>query len=117
MSRWKMLRSLGQCCLGKMDLLMAGGAAEVLPVPLNCPLPLLRIHPPSMLVCCFLLLVSTAFGRLAKLCFRDASAIAWVAQTYVRVQTYMFLFHGISDNCCQGWVIRTFDVLYGIIRY
>jgi hypothetical protein len=33
---------------------MAGGAAEVLPVPLSCPLPLLRINPPSLLVCCFL---------------------------------------------------------------
>ena len=54
MSRCRMLRSLGQCCLGKVDLLVAGGAAEVLPVPLNCPLPLLRTHPPSLLVCCFL---------------------------------------------------------------
>ena len=31
---------------------MAGGAAEVLPVSLNCPLPLRRTHPPT-LVCCF----------------------------------------------------------------
>jgi hypothetical protein len=29
---------------------MAGGAAEVLPVSLNCPLPLRRTHPPT-LVC------------------------------------------------------------------
>ena len=48
---------------------MAGGAAELLPVPLNCPLPLLRTHPPSLLVCCFLVFTemgatSTAFGRL-----------------------------------------------------
>ena len=49
----KMLRSLGRCCLGKVDLPMAGGAAEVLLVSLNCPLPLLRLHPPSLLVCCF----------------------------------------------------------------
>jgi hypothetical protein len=27
------------------------GAAEVLPVPLNCPLPLLRTQPPSLLFC------------------------------------------------------------------
>jgi hypothetical protein len=45
-----MLRPLGWCCLGKVDLLVAGGAAEVLPVPLNRPLPLLRIHPLSLLV-------------------------------------------------------------------
>jgi hypothetical protein len=35
-----------------MALLVAGGAAEVLPVSPNCPLPLQRIHPPT-LVCCF----------------------------------------------------------------
>ena len=33
---------------------MAGGAADVLPLPLDYPLPFLRIHPPSLLVCCFL---------------------------------------------------------------
>ena len=33
-------------------LLVVGGAAEVLPVSLNCPLPLRRTHPP-ILVCCF----------------------------------------------------------------
>jgi hypothetical protein len=70
MSRCRMLRSLGRCCLGKVDLLVAGGAAEVLPVPLNCPLPLLRTYPPSLLVCCFLVFAeigatsSTASGRL-----------------------------------------------------
>ena len=31
---------------------MAGGAAEVLPVSLNCPMPLRRTHLPT-LVCCF----------------------------------------------------------------
>ena len=35
---------------------MAGGAAEILPDPHSCPLPLLRTHPPSLLVCCFLVL-------------------------------------------------------------
>ena len=35
-----------------MDLLMAGGAVKVLLVSLSCPLPLLRAHPPSWLVCC-----------------------------------------------------------------
>ena len=36
-----------------MGLLTAGGAAEVLLVSLNCPLPLLRTHLPLLLVCCF----------------------------------------------------------------
>ena len=31
----------------------SGGAAEVLPVSLSCPLPLLRTHPTSLQVCCF----------------------------------------------------------------
>ena len=51
-----MLRSLGRCCLGKVDLLMDGGAAEVLLVSLNCPLPLLKKPPPfvaSLLLFCF----------------------------------------------------------------
>jgi len=48
---------------------VAGGAVEVLLVSLNCPLPLLRTHPPSWLVCCFLVFAemgatSTASGRL-----------------------------------------------------
>jgi hypothetical protein len=34
--------------------IMAGSAAEMLLVSLSCPLPLLRTHPPSLLVCCFL---------------------------------------------------------------
>ena len=51
MSRRGLLRSLGLCCLGLVALLVAGGAAEVLPVSLNCPLPLRRTHPPT-LVCC-----------------------------------------------------------------
>ena len=57
MSRWRMLRFLGRCCVGKVDLPVAGGAAEVLPVPLTRPLPLLKTHPPSLLVCCFLVSV------------------------------------------------------------
>ena len=35
MSRWSMLRSLGRCSLGKVDLPMAGSAAEVLPASPN----------------------------------------------------------------------------------
>ena len=59
-SRWRMLRSLGWCCLEKVDLLVAaGGAVEVLPVSLSCPLPLLRAHPPSLLVCCFFVFAET----------------------------------------------------------
>ena len=47
---------------------MAGGAAEVLPVSLNCPLPLRRTHPPT-LICCICVfaavgVTSTKFGRL-----------------------------------------------------
>ena len=47
---------------------MAGGAARVLPVSLNCPLPLRRTHPPK-LVCCFCVfaamgVTSTKSGRL-----------------------------------------------------
>ena len=38
---------LGRCCLEKVDLLVvAGGAVEVLPVSLSCPLPPLRTRPP-----------------------------------------------------------------------
>jgi len=63
MSHCIMLRSLGRCCLGKLNLLVAGSAVEVLLVSLSCPLPLLRTHPPSLLVCCFFV-SSTASGRL-----------------------------------------------------
>ena len=47
---------------------MAGGAAEVLPVSLNCSLPLRKTHPPT-LVCCFCVfaamgVTSTESGRL-----------------------------------------------------
>ena len=52
MSRQVLLRSLGRCCLGLVAVLVAGGAAEVLPVFLNCSLPLRRTHPPAV-VCCF----------------------------------------------------------------
>jgi hypothetical protein len=51
MSRCRMLRSLGRCYLGWVDLLMA---AQMLLVSLSYPLPLLRTHPPSLLVCWFL---------------------------------------------------------------
>jgi hypothetical protein len=47
---------------------VAGGAAEVLPVSLNCPLPLRRTHPPfiSLLLCVFVAVgvTSTTSGRL-----------------------------------------------------
>jgi hypothetical protein len=65
-----MLISLGRCCLEKVDLLVAaGGAAQVLPVSLSFPLPLLRTHPPLLLVCCFFVFAkvgatSTVSGRL-----------------------------------------------------
>ena len=37
---------------GLVALLVAGGAAGMLPVSLNCPLPLRRTHPPAVF-CCF----------------------------------------------------------------
>ena len=47
---------------------MAGGAAEVLPVSLNCPLPLRRTHPPTLVcgLCVFAAMgvTSTKSGRL-----------------------------------------------------
>jgi hypothetical protein len=55
-SRRVLLRALGRCCLGLVALLVAGGAAEVLPVSLNCPLPATSKNPPpyiSLLFLCF----------------------------------------------------------------
>jgi len=52
MSRRGLLRSLGRCCLGLVALLVAGGAAGVLPVSLSCPLPLRKTHLPAV-VCYF----------------------------------------------------------------
>jgi len=68
MSRRVLLRSLGRCCLGLVALLVAGGAARVLPVSLKCPLPLWRTHPPTS-VCCVCVfaaigVTSTNSGRL-----------------------------------------------------
>ena len=69
MSRRGLLRSLCRCCLGLVaELLVAGGAAEVLPVSLDFPLPLRRTHSPT-LVCCFCVfaamgVTSTKSGRL-----------------------------------------------------
>ena len=56
-------------CLGLVALMVAGGAAELLPVSLNCPLPLQRTHPPTLLVCCICVfaalgVTSTKSGRL-----------------------------------------------------
>jgi hypothetical protein len=67
-SRRGLLRSLGRCCLRLVALLVAGGAAGVLPVSLSCPLPLRRTHPPTV-VCCFRVfaeigVTSTISGRL-----------------------------------------------------
>jgi len=47
----KMPRSLSQCCLGMVGLLVvAGGAADVLPVLLSCPLPLRKAHPSPVII-------------------------------------------------------------------
>ena len=67
MSRRVLLRSLGLwCCLWLVTLLVAGGAAGVLPV--NCSLPLQRTHPLTIF-CCFCVfaamgVTSTKPGRL-----------------------------------------------------
>ena len=45
-----MLWSLGRCCLGLMALLVAGGDAGMLPVSLNCSLPLGRTQPPYIIL-------------------------------------------------------------------
>ena len=47
-SRRVLLRSLGRCCLGLVAPLVAGSAAGMLSVSLNCPLPLRRTHPPTL---------------------------------------------------------------------
>ena len=49
---------------GLVALLVAGGAAGMLPVSLNCPLLLRRTHPPT-LVCCFC--VFAAMGVTSKI--------------------------------------------------
>jgi len=68
-----MLRLLGPCCLGKVDLPMAGGAVSCKCAPSRlpiCPLPLRSLHPPQLLaVCCFYVFAKmgatrTASGRL-----------------------------------------------------
>ena len=55
-------------CLGLVALLVAGGAAGMLPVSLNCPLSPRKTHPPT-LICCFCVfaatgVTSTKSGRL-----------------------------------------------------
>ena len=77
--------------VGKMDLLMAGGAAEVLLVvsPI-CSLPLRSTHPPPLLaVCCLSVLAkmgstSTASGQLEANLFR------------LRIGVEIFEFEGIT---------------------
>jgi len=50
----------------KVDLLVADGAAEVLPVPISRPLPLLRTRHPSLLVCCFLVIAEMGATSIAS---------------------------------------------------
>jgi hypothetical protein len=59
----------GSVLSGEGGSVSGGGAAEVIPFFLSCPLPLQRTHPPSLLVCCFFVLgemgpASTASKRL-----------------------------------------------------
>jgi hypothetical protein len=65
LSRWRMLRYLGQCCLGKVNLLNAGGAAEMLLVSLSFPLPLLAKNPPP-LIASLLLFFLEELGATSK---------------------------------------------------
>ena len=72
----RILRSLGRCCLKNVDLLVARGAAKVLPVvsPI-CPLPLRSIYPPPLLAICSFFVSAemgttrTASGRLVVILF------------------------------------------------
>jgi hypothetical protein len=54
---------------------MAGGAAEMLPVPLSCPLPLQRSHPPHYYLVDFIFAemgaTGTASGWLVDLFSRN----------------------------------------------
>ena len=52
----KNLESFESVLFGGVDLLMAGGAANLLLVFFSCPMPLLRIHPLSLLACRFFVL-------------------------------------------------------------
>ena len=71
--------SLGRCCLGLVALLVAGGAAEVLPVSFNSSLPLRRTHLPTF-VCCFCVfaamgVTSTKSGQLEVICLYLESGV------------------------------------------
>jgi len=90
MSRRGLLRSIGRCCLGFMALLVAGGAAEVLPVSLNCPLPLRRTHLPT-LVCCYCVfavmgVTSTKSGRLEVNLGSGVGRAIWEQNVQIVVQ-------------------------------
>jgi len=76
MLRWRMLRSLGRCCLEKVDLsVVAGGAVELFLVSLSRPLPLLRIRPPSLLVYCFFVFAEMGATSTASGLLNDASKL------------------------------------------
>jgi hypothetical protein len=48
---------------GKVNFLMAGSAAVVLPVSLSCPLPLSKVHHHPLLVCHFFVLAEMGVTR------------------------------------------------------
>jgi hypothetical protein len=79
MSRRVLLRSLDRCCLGLVALLVAGGAAGVLPISLNCHLPLRRTHSPILVCnsCVFaaMRVTSTKSGRLEVICLYLKSGV------------------------------------------
>ena len=78
---------------GEGGLLVAGSAAEVLPVSLNCPLPLRRTHPPT-LICCFCVIAalgvtSTKSGRLEV-----NLSCTWVKNHQIYISSPFFLISG-----------------------
>jgi hypothetical protein len=66
--RLKNSEIFGSVLFGEGGSALADGAAEVILLSFSCPLPLLRTHPPSLLVCCCFVFVemgaSTASGQL-----------------------------------------------------
>jgi len=109
MSRRVLLRSLGRCCLGLVALLVAGGAAEVLPVSLNCPLPLRRTHSPT-LVCSFCVfaamgVTSTKSGQLEVNLSLSGKRAGWEEP--------------FGNNSTFSWVMvifSSFFVFLGVIK-
>jgi len=133
MSRCSMLRSLGRCCLGKVDLLVAGGAAEVLLVSYiyipQLP-PATPKNPPPFIaspwVTCYIINRSTVLVAVALSIFVGSGDLCWlcmVQETSLAVsssrgpregclrQRALRVTHGPSWSsltCCRRAVVSTF---------